>query len=85
MQAIPEIIYVEPVGGLRLRLRFTDGEEGEVDLSSYLNYGPVFRPLADEVFFRQVTTEGGTISWPNGADIAPERLYEMISQHRIIL
>ena len=78
MTEIPEIICVKPIGGLRLWFRFAGGEEGEVDLTSYLSYGPVFRPLADEEFFRKVTTEGGTVSWPNGADIAPERLYEMV-------
>ena len=57
-------------------VQFQDGSEGEVDLSSEL-WGPVFEPLKDVEYFRRFTVaEYGTIAWPNGADIAPEFLYE---------
>jgi Protein of unknown function (DUF2442) len=56
--------------------RFEDGSEGEVDLSKEL-WGPVFEPLKDLKNFRNFKlAEYGTIEWPNGADIAPEFLYE---------
>ena len=58
-------------------LELDDGLEGDVDLSSYLGKGPIFAPLVELSYFKQFTLEGGTLSWPNGADIAPERLYEM--------
>jgi hypothetical protein len=78
MKTIPEVTEARPTGAWRVWMNFADGVEGEVDLSRYLRYGPVFAPLADEEFFRQLRVEAGTIAWPNGADIAPERLYELL-------
>lgn len=60
-------------------LRFRDGTCGEVDLSTKLR-GPVFEPLKNVEFFKQVRLdpEADTIVWPNGADIAPETLHEAV-------
>jgi hypothetical protein len=79
MTTIPEIKDAKPLGGFRVWLRFESGVQGDVDLSKYLKYGPIFEPLADEAFFRKFSIQGGTLAWPNGADIAPERLYELVS------
>ena len=67
---------VEVIGDHRIRLRFEDGAEGDVDLSSWRWRG-IFEPLADPDYFGQVSLdeELGTITWPNGADIAPETLH----------
>lgn len=62
-------------------LKFEDGTEGEVDLAGEL-WGPVFEPLKDTQRFGEVmVAEYGTIAWPNGADIAPEFLYERVRVH----
>ncbi len=60
-----------------LLLRFNDGSEGQVDLTDEL-YGPMFEPLKDPTVFRQfqVHPELHTVTWPNGADFAPEFLYQ---------
>lgn len=60
-------------------LRFRDGTAGEVDLSGALE-GPVFRPLRNRAYFRQfmVHPEFQTLVWPNGADLAPEFLYDAV-------
>ena len=60
-------------------LKFEDGTAGEVDLRDEL-HDPVFEPLRDLEYFRhfKVSADLGTISWPNGADFAPEFLYESL-------
>ncbi len=73
-----EVVKVEYIGGYVYHIQFDDGLGGEVDLEPYVGRGPVFEPLRDQTFFRRATVEGGTIAWPNGADIAPETLYEQI-------
>jgi hypothetical protein len=62
-----------------LWLRFSDGVEGEVDLASELT-GEVFEPLQNPEVFAQVIVhpELRTISWPNGADLAPEFLHSLV-------
>jgi hypothetical protein len=60
-----------------LRLEFDNGVTKDVDLSDEL-HGEVFEPLRDPGYFRtvRVSVETGTIEWPNGADFAPEFLYD---------
>ena len=71
---LPNVIEAEYRGEYRLRLRFNDGSEKTVDFRPWLQ-GPVFEPHRDTAYFRRFFIEGGTVSWPNGADIAPETLY----------
>lgn len=61
-------------------VRFADGVEGEVDLRDEL-HGEVFLPLKDKKLFRalSVNPDWHTISWPNGADLAPEFLYAAVT------
>ena len=67
---------VKPETGYRLRIEFEDGVHGTVDLSTDL-YGPMFEPLREAQVLEQVgIDEYGVVCWPNGADLAPEVLYE---------
>jgi hypothetical protein len=75
MNALPVIIRAEHVGCFKIRLFFNDGFEGIVDFEGWLE-GPVFEPLRKQSYFDRFFVDGGTITWPNGADIAPETLYE---------
>jgi hypothetical protein len=74
---MPPIIRLLPLEGTRLFVEFDDGTRGEIDLSSRL-FGPVFEPLRDPVAFAQVTLDDyGAPSWPSGADLAPDAIYEL--------
>ena len=77
-----DVIETKHVRDFTVWVRFEDGTEGEVDLSAEL-YGPIFEPLREVSFFKRVRVnpELGTIEWPNGADLAPEFLYEKIHVH----
>ena len=72
-----EVTEVEVLGHYRLRLRFSDGRVGDVDVSDVREKENLFVDLRDPVYFAQVRIdpEVGTIAWPNGLDFAPERLY----------
>jgi hypothetical protein len=74
-----DVVEVRYVRDYIVWLRFQDGTSGEVDISLSFK-GPVFEPLRDLDFFKrvQVDPEIGTIVWPNGADVAPETLYERV-------
>jgi Protein of unknown function (DUF2442) len=74
-----DVVEAKYLRDFTIWVRFEDGTEGEIDLSKEL-YGPVFEPLRDVSYFRQVRVdpELGTIVWPNGADLAPEFLYDKI-------
>ncbi len=62
-------------GDHRIRVAFSDGTRKTVDFSPWLQ-GPIFEPLNDPSYFARFFLDGGTVCWPNGADIAPEALYE---------
>ena len=74
------ILHVKEAKCLRdymIWLRFNDGAEGEIDLEAQLE-GEMFAPLTDRTLFQRfrVDPELQTIVWENGADLAPEFLYE---------
>jgi len=76
---IPRVIDARHAGGYRVWLRFQDDLTGEIDLQSEL-WGPVFEPLKDLREFAKLRAdpELQTLAWENGADLAPEFLYEQV-------
>ena len=72
---LPRIKEARYIENHTVWLRFSDGAEGEVDLTSEL-YGEVFEPLKAPEYFKsfRVDPDLHTLVWPNGADFAPEFL-----------
>jgi len=73
----PRIDSAYCVGGFTVHVKFSDGTGSGVDLADEL-YGEIFEPLKKPAFFAQVSLhpEFHTLCWPNGADFAPEFLYD---------
>lgn len=73
---MPRIVQVEHLGELRLRLRFTDGLERDLDFAGALD-GAVLEPLNDPALFARAGVDpvAGTVTWPNGVDLDPDVLH----------
>jgi hypothetical protein len=82
---ILHITYAEHLQGYQLWLKFNDGSEGIVDLAHEL-WGNRFEPLKNPVLFGKVRfdKELSTVVWPNGADLAPEFLYELWQKQNVV-
>lgn len=83
MTYLPEVNRAKRVKGFVIALRFSDGTEKHVDISQWFK-GPIFKALRDPTVFEKFLVEGGTLTWPNGVDIAPEALYDAVDV-RILL
>ncbi len=69
------VINVTPLQAFNMLIEFKDGTKKQIDLDPFL-HGPIFEPVRnDPDVFRDVRIEGGTVAWPNGADIDPDVLY----------
>jgi hypothetical protein len=78
MSFLPSVIRAEYCDHFRIHLTFNDNTEKTIDFHQWLR-GPIFEPLKDLTYFRRFFLDGGTVAWPNGADIAPETLYQASS------
>ena len=75
LRPLVRVRSVKPLDRFRVHLEFEDGTQREADLAIYLR-GPIFEPIRnDPALFRSVRVKGGTVAWPNGADIDPDVLY----------
>ena len=78
------ITSIDPLAESRLRVTFVDGTAGEVDMKRFLNnpniVGTVFEALRDRTVFAEVHVVLGAAQWPNGADLAPDAMYDAIRE-----
>ncbi len=79
------VVMAQTKAGLRLEVTFADGTAGEVRLRDFLEGpavgGTVFEPLRDPEVFSQARVVLGAVTWPNGADLAPDAMYDAIRAH----
>ncbi len=75
-----DVVSVEPIGGYRLRVGFSDGSTGVHDFSATAaRDGEMVRPLKDPKFFAHVFIELGALTWPNGFDLDPIALHDRMA------
>jgi hypothetical protein len=70
------IIEARVLDSFRLYVKFSDGVEGEVDLSALAGQG-VFAAWSDSVFFEQVQigSSGRSLDWGEQIDLSADSLY----------
>ncbi len=79
------IIDARYVRDFTIWAKFANRSKGEIDLADEL-WSSVLDALRHVNYFRNFSlAEYGTICWPNGADIAPEFLYEKVRVHASLI
>lgn len=71
-----KIKKAEYLGNYHFNVEFNNGITAEISLKNEL-WGEIFEPLKDEKYIADFALENGTLTWPNGADFAPEFLMEL--------
>jgi len=81
------VTSVTPLSDARLRVTFVDGTAGEVHMQSFLSNptvaGTIFESLRDPAVFAQAQVVLGAVQWPNGADLAPDAMYDAIHERGV--
>ena len=78
------VTSVKVLPDAQLEVTFVDGTSGKVDMQRFLS-GPnidttVFEPLRDPAVFAEARVVMGAVQWPNGADLAPDAMYDAIRE-----
>jgi hypothetical protein len=74
-----KLVSVEPKGGTRLLLRFSDGSTGVFDFGCFIEANTeMTAPLADPAFFARHFIESGALAWPNGFDLSAGSLHRRL-------
>jgi hypothetical protein len=71
-----KVVKARYIEGYKIEFQFNDGKIKTIDLSNEI-YGEVFEPLKDIEKFKRFSLNPFTIEWENGADFAPEYLYQV--------
>jgi hypothetical protein len=81
------VISVIVLPDAQLKVTFVDRTSGKVDMRAFLSSpnidGTVFEPLRDPTVFAEARVVMGAVQWPNGADLAPDAMYDVIRESGI--
>lgn len=81
------VTAVSALPDARLSVTFVDGTTGKVEMDAFLRNpgldGTVFEPLRNPVIFAQARVVLGAVQWPNGADLAPDAMYDAIRERGV--
>jgi hypothetical protein len=76
-----KLIAIEPRGGGRLLLRFSDNTSGVYDFAPFIQANTeMTAPLADPAFFGRCFIEAGALAWPNGFDLSAGSLHRRLQE-----
>lgn len=72
------VVQVRALPDHHLEIEFADGVSGVLD-DRHVIWGPVFEPLRDPARRAEAGIDDeGVVRWPNGADLAPDTMYERL-------
>ena len=77
-----EVFKANYLNDYRLALTFNNGEIKTVDLKDELS-GTIYLPLQEIDYFKKFKIIYNTVEWPNGADYAPEYLYDVANRQEL--
>ncbi|MBN1606601.1 MAG: DUF2442 domain-containing protein [Polyangiaceae bacterium] len=81
------VVTAKPEQDACFSVVFHDGLEGRVDMAAFLRHrrvtATVFEALRDPAFFQTLRVEQGAVVWPNGADLAPDAMYDAIAERGV--
>ncbi|MDP2880797.1 MAG: DUF2442 domain-containing protein [Azonexus sp.] len=73
------LLNLKYLGNEQFAVAFSDGSEGLFNLHAYLanRQGSLLLPLREEAYVARAFVESGAMAWPNGLELAPQRVLEM--------
>lgn len=78
------VLKVNALPAFRLFVQFLDGTEGIVDMNAFLKRDcGIFKSLKDAEIFSTVHIENGAVTWENGLDLAPDRMYDELQNAEV--
>ncbi|MBA3631704.1 MAG: DUF2442 domain-containing protein [Acidobacteria bacterium] len=82
MKSLILVTSARYISDYTLELTFSDGLKAEIDFTYWIKKYPFFKPLENIDYFKNFSLDGWTVVWENGADIAPETLYQIALQNQ---